>query len=185
MPGVGTHVTVIYPDDRYPGIVKEVGDGWFQIALVDVSNLGIAPTGEHNGFPVYDVRLTDDQVRQQTSINAEEKKMNSNSNSWRQALGLPEDGSQGWTAREAMSAFKAEEIQRPRLTVAAWLAENDPAAGSGGVGSIYQDYAAAAAALLDEGRCDECGGSSICQYCQGAGYDCQYCSSGVCSRCLF
>ena len=99
---------------------------------------------------------------------------------WRYALGTAPG--LGWDdPKAALSAFETEKAIHPGLTLARWLSDNDPAWGSGGVGSYYPDYDACAAALLAEAgvvvgvrSCPWCAGEGTegvipCAYCQGDG----------------
>jgi len=66
---------------------------------------------------------------------------------WYDALYIAKE-SDAWTAKEALAAYKAEAASRPGLTIAQWLAEMDPCAGSGGAGDQLPDYDACASDLV-------------------------------------
>ena len=66
---------------------------------------------------------------------------------WSDALHIT-NASDAWTAKEALAAYKAEAASRPGLTIAKWLAEMDPCAGSGGAGDHLPDYDVCAADLV-------------------------------------
>lgn len=53
---VGELVTLVYPQDRLPGMVLKVGKNSITIGMLETD--GLFPARQCNGFPVFDSRLT-------------------------------------------------------------------------------------------------------------------------------